>query len=31
LEMPSYAEGFDELYFVANDGNKMVISEWRRS
>ena len=31
LEMPSYAEGFDELYFVANDGNKMVISEWRIS
>ena len=29
LEMPSRAEGFDELYFVANDGNDMVISEWR--
>ena len=31
LEMPSYEEGFDELYFVANDGDKMTISEWRRS
>lgn len=29
LEMPTYAEGFDELYFVANDGNDMVISQWR--
>ena len=28
LEMPSYSEGFDELYFVANDGVKMEISEW---
>lgn len=24
LEMP----GFDELYFVANDGTDMIISEW---
>ena len=31
LEMPSYDEGFDELYFVANDGDKMTISEWRRA
>ena len=29
LELPSFAEGFDELYFVANDGKKMTISEWR--
>lgn len=29
LQMPSYAEGFDELYFVANDGMNMTISEWR--
>lgn len=29
LEMPSYEEGFDELYFVANDGEIMTISEWR--
>ena len=29
LEMPSKAEGFDELYFVANDGTEMIISEWR--
>ena len=29
LQMPSYDEGFDELYFVKNDGNTMSISEWR--
>lgn len=29
LEMPSKAEGFDELYFVQNDGTTMTISEWR--
>lgn len=29
LEMPSYAEGFDELYFVANDGKNMKIEKWR--
>lgn len=29
LEMPSRAEGFDELYYVANDGVTMTISEWR--
>ena len=29
LEMPSKDEGFDELYFVANDGTEMKISEWR--
>ena len=31
LEMPSSSEGFDELYFVANDGVKMTISEWRET
>ena len=31
LEMPSFDEGFDELYFVANDGSEMVISEWREN
>ncbi len=31
LEMPSKAEGFDELYFVANDGAEMRISEWREA
>ena len=30
LEMPSMTEGFDELYFVANDGIDMTISEWRK-
>ena len=29
LEMPSYDEGFDKLYFVSNDGRNMEISEWR--
>lgn len=29
LQMPSYDEGFDELFFVKNDGKTMVISEWR--
>ena len=31
LELPSKAEGFDELYFVANDGAEMMISEWREN
>ena len=30
LEIPSYEEGFDELYFVKNDGVTMTIDEWRR-
>ena len=29
LQMPSYAEGFDEIYFVHNDGKTMVSEEWR--
>ena len=29
LEMPSRSEGFDELYYVANDGAEMTVSEWR--
>ena len=29
LQMPSYDECFDELYFVKNDGKKMKISKWR--
>ena len=29
LQMPSYDEGFDELYFVNNDGKNMTISKWR--
>lgn len=29
LEMPSYEEGFDELYLVKNDGVTMTVSEWR--
>ncbi len=31
LEMPSRAEGFDELYFVKNDGETMEILEWREN
>ncbi len=31
LEMPSRAEGFDELYFVANDGETMTVSKWREN
>ena len=30
LEIPSFEEGFDELYFVKNDGESMIIEEWRR-
>ena len=30
LEMPNKEEGFDELYFVANDGETMTVSEWRK-
>ena len=30
LEVPSYDEGFDELYFVKNDGVNMTIEPWRR-
>ena len=31
LELPSRAEGFDELFFVSNDGQSMTISEWREN
>ncbi len=30
LEMPSRTEGFDELYFVTNDGKTMSVCEWRK-
>lgn len=30
LELPDKEEGFDELYYVANDGAEMTISEWRK-
>lgn len=29
LQIPSSDEGFDELYFVKNDGQNMTIEEWR--
>lgn len=29
LEMPSYEEGFDEIYFVKFDGEGYQIDEWR--
>lgn len=31
IELPSAAEGYDELYFVANDGKTMKISKWREN
>lgn len=30
LEIPSYDEGFDELYFVKNNGESMTVEEWRK-
>ena len=29
LEIPSFDEGFDELYFVKNDGETMTVEPWR--
>ncbi|MBR2986846.1 MAG: ATP-binding protein [Clostridia bacterium] len=29
LEIPSYEEGFDELYYVKNDGKTMTVLPWR--
>jgi len=29
LQMPGYDEGFDELYFVKNDGSIMTVEKWR--
>lgn len=29
LQLPSYDEGFDKLYFVKNNGLDMVIEDWR--
>lgn len=29
LEIPSYVEGFDELYFVKIEENKFVITRWK--
>lgn len=29
LQMPSFGEGFDELYFVKNDEKTMTVSKWR--
>lgn len=29
LQLPSYEEGFDQLYFVKNNGLDMVIEDWR--
>ena len=30
LEIPSFEEGFNELYFVKNNGIDMIIEEWRK-
>jgi Predicted kinase len=29
LELPSYAEGFDELYFVHMENGKMLVEGWK--
>lgn len=29
LEIPAYDEGFDELYYVKNDGVTMTVCPWR--
>ncbi len=29
LELPSYDEGFDELYYVRNDGDGFTVEAWR--
>lgn len=29
LEIPSFEEGFDELYFVKNNGATMTVEPWR--
>ena len=29
LQLPGFEEGFDELYFVKNDGQIMTIEQWR--
>ena len=29
LELPSYREGFDELYFVKSEGGETIIEKWR--
>lgn len=29
LEMPSYAEGFDQLYFVHMENEQMIVEEWK--
>ena len=31
LQIPSYDEGFDELYFVKNDGQTMTVEKWRKN
>lgn len=30
LEIPSFEEGFNELYFVKNNGTDMIIEKWRK-
>ena len=31
LELPSYSEGFDELYYVKNDGSEMIVCDWEEA
>lgn len=30
LELPSYEEGFDQLYYVSIEKNQFVVSEWKK-
>ena len=31
LELPSYREGFDRLYFVRIEQNEFIVEEWRET
>lgn len=31
LELPSYQEGFDRLYFVRIEQNEFIVEEWRET
>ena len=31
LQMPSFDEGFDAIYFVKNDGKTMTVEKWRET
>ena len=29
LEIPSYAEGFDQLYFAHMENGQMIVEDWK--